>query len=444
MLDRGRFSDIHILEATPETSDAKYPLQARVIDASRAVKKFTRSGSSDLHKTYEPRTLSQLEDTVQYLLRDIWWSSCSISFEGSSQRLSCRSASNVSSAYTFVMDRLQAVRQDIISLNMFESNPIAVIQMLRTVLIFYINSMHLLSASYDCFDTSQPPLDSTKQVKVPTESAHGNNGMNATNRHRYASKQLHSKNNPSCTRTISVSSWFDVHSHESALSSCLTTVLNFCLQLPIECENRYRNQGGTFRVSAYIKEFSSYSMLLSLSRQLRSAFQYTCSDSNSPHVRHSTAVTAMKSLSSSHPTIGSDSINILRELYSTTINTDDDLTDIALKCVKNIRQCNPEGAIKSFSIISPHKAKTSIMTNPPNSYEKNALLLPISLPISHRLTLGALLHHMLPELRLCRLMLKDLSDKKDEEVNMVRLPNCTTKSKLMISHMRCNNCIKII
>ena len=93
---RQRTQDVHMLEATDETRHVKS--KDRVVDTYRIVKKFIRSGSLDLHKSFTPRTLSQLESTVTYLLLDIW-------------NVYMDDEHMLPIVYTFVQDRMQAVRQ---------------------------------------------------------------------------------------------------------------------------------------------------------------------------------------------------------------------------------------------------------------------------------------------------------------------------------------------
>ena len=93
---RQRTDDVHILEATDTTRHLK--TKERIVDKYRIVKKFIRSGSLDLHKSFTPRTLSQLESTVTYLLLEIW-----NGYKNDANMLPV--------VYAFVQDRIQAVRQ---------------------------------------------------------------------------------------------------------------------------------------------------------------------------------------------------------------------------------------------------------------------------------------------------------------------------------------------
>ena len=93
---RQRTEDVHMLEATDTTRHLQ--ITKRVVDKYRIVKKFVRSGSLDLHKSFTPRTLSQLESTVIYLLLEIW-------------DVNKNDENMLPIVYAFVQDRIQAVRQ---------------------------------------------------------------------------------------------------------------------------------------------------------------------------------------------------------------------------------------------------------------------------------------------------------------------------------------------
>lgn len=430
VFERARICDVHLLEATSESADSRLPLSLRVIDPSRAVKKFTRSGSSDLHKTYEPRSFPQLQATVQYLLRDIWWQSTSQFIDGRNRHPSGKSGSDVSSAYTFVMDRLQAVRQDIISLNMFLSNPTDVIKLLKDIIIFYINSMYLITSDYDrivgCPTSTQGIRKQRKGTPIYGSSSSdvvSQTGMIDNN----------ANNSTSSVPSTKLSSWFDLHSHESALSSIITTSLSFCHQLPAE----YKDSKGGFDVLAYFEELSAYSMLLSTARQLRNIFQYVHSGSSDTSTRSGkvNAIAAMRLLCVQQPTIGTTAVNTLLELYESTTGKlrynmigsasckqeeyfisnagTSTLVSIALRCVSCIRQSNPEGAVRAFSSSAAVSAFTA------GSDACSIKTVAETSDCTRRLVMAALMHHMLPELRLCRLMLCDLSDKKNGVIDLV-------------------------
>jgi hypothetical protein len=282
--ERHRICDVHILECTDDTADIRLPLNARVIDKSRACKKFTRSGSSDLHKTYEPRTLLQLDATIQYLLHDIWWCSHTIFDEDST-----RNRGGISSAYTFVMDRLQAVRQDIISECMFLTDPFAVINMFQSIVHFYIQSMHVITSH-----KSEPEIHST------------------------------SENFRSHHVSLATSSWFDLYSHESSLSSCLTTAIGFCQQLPLE--SRHPLKG--YPINNIYSELNAYSNLLSIARQLRHTFQdiYDSKSNdgmnvfNSSPMQNTRTIAAIIVLCANAETSESATINLL-EMYTAGITS---------------------------------------------------------------------------------------------------------------------------
>jgi hypothetical protein len=86
---------------------------------------------------------------------------------------------------------------------------------------------------------------------------------------------------------------------------------------------------------------------------------------------------------------------------------------IALNCVSYLRQCNPVGAIRPFSLINETIAEMSV---------------------TNRLIMAALMHHLLPELRLCRLILSNLSANKDEEADLVRIDRVRVRVRVRINH----------
>lgn len=426
VLERARICDVHLFEATDGSSDRKNPISCRVIDPSRAVRKFTRSGSSDLHKTYEPRSFAQLQATVHYLLRDIWWQSTKQSCDRGNQHLLGKSGSDLGLAYTFVMDRLQAVRQDIISLNMFVSNPHGVVKLLRDIIIFYVNSMHLITSGYGALVASPSP---TAGDRKPRETPmYGKS---------YSSAPFQSVGkNASSAPLISISSWFDLHSHESALSSSLTTNLSFCRQLPV----KHRDAVCGFDVAAHYEEFSACTMLLSTARQLRNIFQHVhSSTSSSSH--NIKAIGAMRLMCVQQPTLGSASVDTLIELDQYRSKSFDDKfanTELrsmstlglstsvhsALRCVSCVRRSNPEGAVRAFSAYAGISSTTTAGTIKLKMDAFSGRTEAETFDRAQRLLMAALLHHMLPELRQCRLMLCDLADKKDGIIDLVSALLC--------------------
>ena len=93
-LDRERMLDVHVLEATDETK-ALAPSK-RLIDPSKAVRKFIRSGGDNLHQKLPPRSIEALRATASYLSQ-LW----------------IEAPDGVH--YAFVMDRMNAIRQELVS-----------------------------------------------------------------------------------------------------------------------------------------------------------------------------------------------------------------------------------------------------------------------------------------------------------------------------------------
>lgn len=102
-LSRERLLDVHILEATDET--ARGPSNQRKIDGTKAVRKFIRSGGDNLHSRLPPRSLDSLRKTVAYLTH-MWYLRATEVDEDDRAVAVC---------YHFVMDRLNAVRQELVS-----------------------------------------------------------------------------------------------------------------------------------------------------------------------------------------------------------------------------------------------------------------------------------------------------------------------------------------
>jgi SAC3/GANP family len=395
VLERQKNGDVHILEATTATADPNLPLSSRIMDKARAVKKFTRSGSSDLHKTYGQRNQKQLTATSRYLICDIWWRTFTSPFHD--RVLSKRNACDIdiSSKYTFVMDRLQSVRQDITSSSMFNSDPVAIADLLKLLIYFYVHSMHIITALYCISGDGNIFTVDDQQVPYKNKSAH------------------------------SVTSWFDLHSHESALSSCLSTALGSCRQLPLPLQLSVRNTQD---------ELSAYAILLSATRQLRNAFEGIFNaNSGTNYVaisQHSAAHSVMKCLPSKFAALGSDSLSSLKELYSVeaaigifksfemhVVKGGKEthslaLSQIALRCLSNIRQCNPAGAVRAF---------TSAVRATSRHYgaDSEGICLDSSMSKSQRIILAALLHQLLPELRLLRFLQCDAVANKDDILALV-------------------------
>lgn len=397
IIERQKNGDVHLLEATIETADPKLPLSSRIMDKSRAVKKFTRSGSSDLHKTYERRSQKQLTATSRYLICDIWWHSFTSPFNERVLSKKNHCDIDISAKYTFVMDRLQSVRQDITSSSMFDSNPLAIADLLKLLIYFYMHSMHIITALYCISADGNIFTADDGQVPPNNKSAH------------------------------TVTSWFDLHSHESALSSCITTALGSCRQLPLNLQLSVRNTQD---------ELSAYAILLSVTRRLRNAFEGIFSNNSSPNYvaisQHTAALSLMKCLLSKFAVLGYDSLNSLRELHSMeaaigklassdtyidegrNVSPTPAVSQIALMCLSNIRQCNPAGAVRAFS--SAVRAASEQC-----SADSEGISLNCPISKTQRVVMAALLHQMLPELRLLRFLQCDTVANKDDMLPLVSL-----------------------
>jgi hypothetical protein len=385
--ERQRTGEIHILEATIETADSRLPLLSRLIDRSRAVKKFVRSGSSDLQKRYLSRTPDQLQATARYLICDIWH--CI-------PPLRRNSGCSVSSTYAFVMDRLLAVRQEITSLSLSSSDPLFALSILKSMVHFYINSMHVLTS----LSAENPCLSDTD--------------ISTTSRTSLGSKEI---------RIPSLGSWFDLHLHENALSSCLKSALGLCCHIPLQQQRVFHSSRD---------ELSAYYMLLSAAQELRKSFHdvYSNKGSTSTSIKQTVRLSTMKELFSQRVALVPNNLIGLRTLHCldsvlnlvqqdvvhSDIATQSSakgslLAHIALKCVRCIRQGNSAGAVRAFSPIAIYSVRKHDVGRSEGHIHKVRL--------RQRLMMGSLLLHLLPELRLLRLMQCDVAVTKNCEMDMV-------------------------
>jgi hypothetical protein len=125
-IERQRLIDIHPLEATDKTSSLV--TSKRIYDPTRIVKKFRRSGTSNLHLSKTIRTTIQLHSTVDYLLYNIWLNN----IKNDQFPLELR--------YSFIMDRLRAIQQEIFTNEMIS---IDLAYLLYKISNFYINLLYI-------------------------------------------------------------------------------------------------------------------------------------------------------------------------------------------------------------------------------------------------------------------------------------------------------------
>ena len=109
---RNRIHDVHAFEATMETNTMNS--SKRVIDPFLAVRRFVRPGSEDLHRSHPRRSVKQLQVTVEYL-KKLWMKEKPKPElqNDTSRESSHHTVTTGAAAYTFVMDRLAAVRQEL-------------------------------------------------------------------------------------------------------------------------------------------------------------------------------------------------------------------------------------------------------------------------------------------------------------------------------------------
>jgi len=171
-IQRQNDHDIHQLESTNETSHLD--ITKRIMLPSRIVKRYLRSSSNDMYKSYEPRTSKQLIKTVHYLLSKIWF------INNNDHNHHHVLTFPLSVRYNFIMDRLQAVRQELV---LCETPSDIAIPILCNVCQYYIHSMHTCS------------IDQASS----SSSSGGSSGS-------------------------SNSIWYDSQLHETALNTCITRI----------------------------------------------------------------------------------------------------------------------------------------------------------------------------------------------------------------------------
>ena len=298
------------------------------------------------------------------------------------------------------MDRLLAVRQEITSLSLSSSDPLFAVSLLKSMVHFYINSMHVLTS----LSAENPYLSDAD--------------ISATGQMSLGSKDI---------RLPSLGSWFDLHLHENALSSCLKSALGLCCHIPLQQQRVFHSNRD---------ELSAYFMLLSAAQELRKCFHdvYFNKGNSSTNMKQTVRLSTMKELFSQRVALVPNNLIGLRTLHCldsvlnlapqdashSDIATQSSamgsiLAHIALKCVKCIRQGNSAGAVRAFSPIASYSLRKHDTNTCGGHVHKTRL--------RQRLMLGSLLHHLLPELRLLRLMQCDVAVTKNCEMDMVCISN---------------------
>ena len=410
---RQQTGDIHVLETTDETKTKS--VKHRVADKRRVVKKFVRSGSSDLHKSYAPRTLDQLDATVTYLLIDVWSDARN------------QGDDLLPILYAFVMDRLQAVRQDIITEGHFAADPLVVVSLFEMMVRFYVQSMHVVMGVYSNKRRSATPTPAAAPTSAPAPAP------------THAHAPAHASAPRASPVSPPLSTWFDLHLHESSLSSCISTCQAFCSQsvLPRHVSSHAR--------------LSAYAALLTAASALRDAFQciYTAGGAGGaggagcaggdllspPHqwlkIIPVGNVTSSVSLTVPTTTNAKESACVGGEAgggeRTRPATATERVVAAVYRCISCLRQHNPAGAVAAFQTalsdddddgdddddddcggVSSGVGRASSGSGSSSSSGG-----------SGRLVLSALLWHMLPELRLWRLLLMDGAANKDESVDAV-------------------------
>ena len=275
---RQRVGDVHELESTDGTMHL--PQSKRILDPSKAVKRFVRSGSQDLHKSFPKRTIPQIEATIDYLLLNIW--SSHVSKTVAIVQLSQHQVT-LSVLYAFVMDRIQAVRQEVVPLldsllltiarkqqqsdvteitimdrsvsslqgNCTEdqvdsssaneiSSVLSLLFQLTRICRFYIHSLHIISIA-----TGQPLIHNVLQNKHVDTSI----------------LSIDSIHTPLCEYNNRISfSWFDYHLHWNAFRSCTATCTDICQRLNM----LNISQGDLSLLTSIRDEIMSYTLILAV------------------------------------------------------------------------------------------------------------------------------------------------------------------------------------
>ena len=180
-LQREQMFDVHILEASEETKHLSS--NRRKIDSRRAVRKFIRSGGDNLHLRLPSRSLEQLKATAAYLTQT-WYSQACSDVQSSSARAA--QLDSIGVLYSFVMDRVNAIRQELVSEKWVGMETVRLLLALCRLYIYLGARCRDLSATCD-----------------GTEGDHGNTK---------AGEDF-------------VLGWFDPHMHDNAQISCITAAL---------------------------------------------------------------------------------------------------------------------------------------------------------------------------------------------------------------------------
>lgn len=283
-IERQRVTDIHPLEATDETSSLI--TSKRVYDPTKVVKKFNRSGTLNLHSSSTIRTTTQLNSTVDYLFYNIWLNNS----KSDQFPLEMR--------YSFIMDRLRAIQQEIFTNEMI-SNELA--YLLYKICNFYINCLYICSNNIYNFNKNYA-------------------GSHNISFHK--------------------SNWFDFHLHESAIQSCIASTITMCKAI----NNNYKiintslfisNNSISNSVEPIVINTICYNILLRISISIKEIFREL--NNSTPEI--------LSKLSSVKLSFIQDEMIILIN----SKNFDDNhFIKLILNLIEAIKQHNPSKFIKSY------------------------------------------------------------------------------------------------
>lgn len=163
--DRESQGDLHPFECTDMTKCL--PPSLRKVDPKLCVHKFFRSDSEDRHSKYPRRSIDQLQMTLAHLL-NLW--------------LRFHKLDDIQSCYGFLIDRCNAIRQEMVTFNTAAAFPAEVLSIHSRILRFYLHSYYVCPAAL-------------------------------------------------LSPSIAASPWYDEHLHESSMNSCTATALAIYPQL---------------------------------------------------------------------------------------------------------------------------------------------------------------------------------------------------------------------
>lgn len=409
---RQKVHDVHTLESTLETRDLR-PSQ-RMMDPTLAVKKFYRTGSLSHDSSH--RSFEALDITVHYLIFNIWNSDSliyiqnidpfNLAFNFNSLPLPHlfipqSIIDDFGMRYGFVMNRMNAVRQEIVihtpellgTIGNGQQNTydiFKVINLLVIIIRFYIQVEFIVS-KISCH------LSHTLLLRL----------------HRNKEKEK----NP-------ILSWFDNELHKSSTTSCISTAIHGCrMYLVSMSKHKHSRQTPSSSVSnslqvpvtqlelhclTLLDELNSYVILINQSEHIIAAVKQCQS------VKIFNATTSTISLINNLTMHSSTTfIDSLKDMANYNEKAEDifKYSKIVTALVCQIRQGNPAG----ISTFFKHLVTCCLQSQSQSQHSSHLLQRP---PTQHIiLSLMAILSSMVPELRIWRLIYANKTANKAEVVS---------------------------